>query len=93
MKKYQEASDEKERQNLRDDRVDSFSRTGGRHRGLRHDVRFDETKKLVDETEGVFEGTNKDAKYKSYTLSFNASYSITYKTETGQEVSDVIPKA
>lgn len=50
---------------------------------------FDETKKLVDETEGVFEGTNKDAKYKSYTLSFNASYSITYKTETGQEVSDV----
>ena len=39
MKKYQEASDEKERQNLRDDRVDSFSRTGGRHRGLRHDVR------------------------------------------------------
>ena len=50
---------------------------------------FDETKKLVDETEGVFEGTNKDAKYKSYTLSFNSSYSVTYKTETGQKVNDV----
>lgn len=53
--------------------------TGNVFEGWIKKTGFDQTKKLVDESSGVFEGTSAEYEYKSYSASYNMT--LTAKTE------------
>lgn len=65
------------------------SATGNVFDGWINKSGFDETKTLVTESGGIFDGSKKDGKYKSYSLSFTQTSTITTTGEGAQTVNSL----
>ncbi len=65
------------------------SATGNVFDGWINKSGFDETKTLVTESGGIFDGSKKDGKYKSYSLSFTQTSTITTTGEGAQTVNNL----
>ena len=65
------------------------SATGNVFDGWINKSGFDETKTLVTESGGIFDGSKKDGKYKSYSLSFTQTSTITTTGEGARTVNNL----